>query len=74
MTTFEPGASVVFTHGLRCSPRSTALRASNPAAIITDGFEVFVHDVIEAIATMPWLIETDSPLSTMSDAAAGSFV
>jgi hypothetical protein len=28
---------------------STALRASRPAASITDGFEVLVHDVIAAI-------------------------
>ena len=32
MTTFEPGASEVFTHGLERSPRATALRASTPAA------------------------------------------
>ena len=54
MTTFEPGASDVFTHGLAVSPRSTAFRASRPAATITDGFDVFVHDVIAAITTAPW--------------------
>src|SRR5919107_4901324 len=54
MTTFDPGASVVFTHGLRVRPRSTAFFASSAAPIITDGFEVFVHEVIAAIATAPW--------------------
>jgi hypothetical protein len=43
VTTFEPGASDVFTHGLRVRPRSTAFLASRPAPIITDGFEVLVH-------------------------------
>ena len=54
MTTFEPGASVVLTHGLRWRPFSTAFLASRAAPIITDGFEVLVHDVIAAIATAPW--------------------
>ena len=53
MTTFEPGASDDFTHGLRVRPRSTAFFASRPAAIITDGFDVFVHDVIAAMTTEP---------------------
>src|ERR1051326_7593070 len=54
MTTFEPGARVVFTHGLRDRPRSTAFLASSAAPIITDGLDVLVHDVIAAIATAPW--------------------
>ena len=54
MTTVEPGASEVFTHGLRRSPRSTALRASRPAPIITEGLEVLVQLVIAAITTRPW--------------------
>ena len=53
MTTFEPGASDVLTHGLLVSPRATALRASSPAASMTDGFEVFVQLVIAAITTWP---------------------
>src|SRR5918997_2453116 len=53
MTTFEPGASEVFTHGLLRSPRSTAFLASSPAPIITDGFDVFVQDVIAAMTTDP---------------------
>ena len=54
MTTFEPGARLVFTHGLRSRPRSAAFFASRPAAIITDGFDVFVQLVIAAITTDPW--------------------
>jgi aconitate hydratase len=51
MTTLEPGASVVLTQGLRPSPRSTALRATSAAEIITCGLEVLVHDVIAAITS-----------------------
>src|SRR5215467_14971477 len=54
MTTLEPGASVVFTHGLRSRPASTALRASSAAPTITDGLEVLVHEVMAAITTEPW--------------------
>ena len=53
LTTREPGASEVFTHGLTRSPRSTAFFASRPAASITAGFEVLVHDVMAAITTSP---------------------
>jgi hypothetical protein len=35
------------------SPRSTAFLASSPAATITEGLEVLVHDVIAAMATAP---------------------
>ena len=61
MTTVEPGASEVFTQGLLCSPRSSALRASSPAPIITDGFEVLVQLVIAAITTRPWSRSKVSP-------------
>src|SRR3954469_4122351 len=61
MTTLEPGASEVFTHGLRCRPRSTALRASSPAPTMTNGFDVLVHDVMGANTTPPWSISTSSP-------------
>src|SRR5437588_12313376 len=61
MTTFDPGASVVLTHGLRDSPRSTAFCASSAAATITDGLDVLVHDVIAAIATAPWSSTTSVP-------------
>src|ERR671913_918631 len=54
MTTLDPGASEVLTHGLEARPRSTALRASSPAASITDGLEVLVQEVMAAITTCPW--------------------
>src|ERR671910_1740952 len=66
MTTFEPGASEVFTHGLARSPRATALRASRPAPIITDGFDVFVHDVIAAITTWPWSSSVPVPSASVT--------
>ena len=53
MTTFEPGARLLFTHGLRVRPCSTAFFASRPAPIITLGFEVLVQLVIAAITTAP---------------------
>src|SRR5438093_11069835 len=53
VTTREPGAIVVFTYGFTDNPRSTAFFASRPAAIMTDGFDVFVHDVIASIPTEP---------------------
>jgi len=53
VTTREPGASEVLTWGGIVRPRSTAFRARRPAAIITDGFEVFVHEVMAAITTEP---------------------
>src|SRR5438876_296429 len=56
MTTFEPGARLVFTHGLDFSPRSTAFFARSPAAISTEGFEVLVQLVIAAMTTLPsWI-------------------
>ena len=51
MTTLDPGARVVFTHGLRDSPASTAFLASSAAPTMTDGFEVLVHEVMAAITT-----------------------
>ena len=53
MTTREPGASDVFTCGLIDRPFSTAFFARRPAASITLGFEVFVHEVMAAISTSP---------------------
>src|SRR5215468_4752512 len=61
MTTFEPGARVVFTHGLAARPRSTALRASSAAPIITCGLEVLVQDVMEAMTTEPWSSSNEAP-------------
>ena len=51
VTTFDPGARLVFTHGLRVSPRSNAFFATRPAPIITLGFDVLVQLVIAAMTT-----------------------
>ena len=51
MTTFEPGARLVFTHGFVRSPRSRAFFASSPAPTMTEGFEVLVQLVIAAITS-----------------------
>ena len=61
VTTFEPGAMLVFTQGLRSRPSSRALRAMRPAPIITDGLEVLVQLVMAAITTEPSLIVNRSP-------------
>ncbi len=71
VTTREPGARLVLTHGLTSSPASTAFFARSPAASITDGFDVFVQLVIAAITTEPW--PTDSP-SSRTGGASGSIV
>ncbi len=63
VTTFDPGASEVFTQGFERRPRSTALRARIPAPIITDGLEVFVQLVIAAITTWPWSSSNSSPFT-----------
>src|SRR5579863_5859089 len=66
MTTLDPGASVVFTHGLLAKPASTALRASSAAPIITYGLEVLVQDVIAAITTEPWSTDVCVPSSRVT--------
>ena len=53
VTTREPGARDVLTHGFVSRPASTAFFASRPAASITAGFDVFVQLVIAAITTEP---------------------
>src|ERR671933_3071345 len=63
MTTLDPGARVVFTHGLLTRPRSTAFLASRAAPIITCGLEVLVHDVIAAMTTWPWSTKVSVPSS-----------
>src|SRR5690606_35396988 len=55
VTTFEPGARDVLTQGLGLRPRALALRASNPAAIMTDGLDVLVQEVMAAMTTLPWV-------------------
>ncbi len=66
MTTLEPGASVVFTQGLRLSPASTAFLASSAAPTMTDGLEVLVHEVMAAITTEPWSMVTLVPSSSVT--------
>src|SRR4051794_41695557 len=63
MTTLDPGARVVFTHGLVARPRSTAFLASSAAPIITCGLEVLVQEVIAAITTWPWSTSVSVPSS-----------
>ncbi len=70
MTTFEPGARLVFTHGRRVSPRSTAFFASSPAPSMTDGFEVLVQLVIAAITTAPWSSSNSVPSAIVTGAGA----
>src|SRR6266571_5121952 len=66
VTTFEPGARLVFTHGCDLRPFSTAFFATRPAAIITDGFDVLVQLVIAAITTDPWCSLQSTPSSWRS--------
>src|SRR5580704_17084402 len=53
MTTLDPGASEVLTHGLGARPRATARWATSPAATITWGLEVLVQLVMAATTTAP---------------------
>ncbi len=69
MTTFEPGASDVFTQGLDSRPFSRAFLASRPAAIITFGLHVFVQQVIAAITTWPWSSSVSVPSASVSGTA-----
>src|SRR3712207_2647505 len=66
MTTLEPGARVVLTHGLRFRPRSTAFLASSAAPTMTWGLDVFVHEVMAAMTTAPWSISHAVPSSRVS--------
>ena len=66
MTTRDPGASVVFTHGRLVSPRCTAFLASSPAPSITEGLDVLVHDVIAAMTTCPWSMFAVLPSSNVT--------
>src|ERR1700753_874666 len=71
VTTCEPGASEVFTHGFGISPLAWALRATRPAATRTDGLEVLVQEVIAAITTSPWVSAKFLP-ATCTDVAASA--
>src|ERR1700742_535028 len=66
MTTLEPGARVVLTHGLRDRPRSTAFFAKSAAPSITYGLDVFVQEVIAAITTWPWSSVVSVPSSRVT--------
>src|ERR1700747_2930700 len=66
MTTLDPGASEVFTHGLRFRPRSTAFLASRAAPTMTEGLDVFVQEVIAAITTLPWSTLVVVPSSSVT--------
>ncbi len=57
---------MVFTQGLRVSPRSTAFFATRAAPIITDGFEVFVQEVMAAMTTAPWSSSKRAPSSSVT--------
>src|ERR1700691_2120391 len=70
MTTLDPGASVVFTHGLRDRPALTAFLARRAAPTMTNGFEVFVQEVIAAITTEPWSIVAVVPSSRVTSVLA----
>src|SRR4051812_15782379 len=66
MTTREPGAMVVFTHGLVIRPFSTALRARRAAPSITDGLEVLVQLVMAAMTTWPWSMSNVLPSANVT--------
>src|SRR5260370_29559992 len=66
MTTLDPGASVVFTQGLRFRPLSTAFLASSAAPTMTEGLDVFVHEVMAAITTLPWSTPVVVPSSSVT--------
>src|SRR5262249_20168006 len=62
VTTREPGASDVLTHGLDAvRPRATAFLANRPAPSMTAGFDVLVHEVMAAITTAPWPTSAVAP-------------
>src|SRR5689334_18886158 len=66
MTTLDPGASVVFTHGLLTRPRWTAFLASSAAPIVPGGFGVFAQEGIAAITTWPWSTSVAVPSSMVT--------
>jgi hypothetical protein len=54
VTTVEPGYKLVFIYAFGFIPLYAAFLASNPAAIIASGFEVFVQEVIAAKTIEPF--------------------
>src|SRR6267378_6239729 len=72
VTTFDPGARLVLTHGLLRSPRSTAFFAMRAAATITDGLDVLVQLVIAAMTTEPWCTShSTSSMTSLADDGRG---
>jgi hypothetical protein len=63
VTTWDPGARLVFTQGWTVSPRSTAFLARRPAPTMTEGLEVLVQDVMAATTMLPSPTSTSSPSS-----------
>ena len=57
--------------GRTVNPRSTAFLASRPAAIMTLGLEVLVHEVMAAISTSPEPTSTPGPAGTRFASVAG---
>src|SRR6201999_3864665 len=74
VTTCDPGASEVFTHGFGFSPFAFALRATSPAATSTDGLAVLVHDVVAAITRSSCVSSSclPSPLTLVSTSVGGT--
>jgi len=62
VTTPDPGDNEVLIYGKTFNPFSTAFLANYPAAKITPGLLVLVHDVIAAITIDPWFKVKSSPL------------
>jgi hypothetical protein len=53
VTTYDPGEREFFIYGRTDNRFSTAFLAKSPALNITPGFEVFVHEVIADMTTLP---------------------
>src|SRR5260370_5555169 len=53
VTTFDPGARLVLTHGRLDTPRSTAFFASTPAPIIPLGLDGLQQLVLAPLSTAP---------------------
>src|SRR5665213_1448101 len=61
MTTRDPGARLVLTHGFGRKPLSTAFLARRPAASMTWGLDVLVQLVMAATTTCPSSISAVDP-------------
>src|SRR5262245_35104106 len=73
VTAFEPGARLVFTHGLLLSPRSAAFFARVPAPSMTLGLDVFVQLVMAAMTTEPFFRAAGPCAGAGAGAAAPDF-